>query len=120
MQHRTWATKFGDAFRGFRRGVRGQSSFFVHFFFTLAVVVAGFALEVDRTEWALLVVAITMVLTAEMFNTALEQLVKSTVKKHDPEVGAALDISSAAVLLASAGAVVIGVMVFGPRLWGMF
>ncbi|MEX0865970.1 MAG: diacylglycerol kinase [Pirellulales bacterium] len=120
MPHRTWRTKFSDAFRGFRHGVRGQSSFFVHFFFAAAVVGAGLALRVTLVEWCLLALCIAGVLTAEMFNTALEKLVKATVKQHNPEVGAALDISSAAVLLASIGAVVVGAIIFTPKLWAIF
>ena len=116
-QRRTWRQKFADALRGLRRGVRGQSSFFVHFFCAAAVIAAGVALRITIGEWIAVSIAITMVLVAEMFNSAIETLVKALVKKHDPLVGEALDISSAGVLLASIGAVVIGVIVFGPYLW---
>lgn len=113
---RTWRSKFRDAFRGVKTGVRGQSSFFVHFFMAALVVAAGAVLGVTRVEWCLLLLAIFGVLAAEMFNSALEWLAKAITDEHDPNVGQALDIGSAAVLTASIGAASIGLLVFIPRL----
>ena len=47
ISERPWPRKFRDAFRGMKAGVRGQSSFFVHFFMTAAVIVAAMVLRVD-------------------------------------------------------------------------
>jgi len=47
ISERPWPRKFRDAFRGVKAGVRGQSSFFVHFFMTAAVIVAAVVLGVD-------------------------------------------------------------------------
>lgn len=117
---RTWRHKFADAFRGIKIGVRGQSSFFVHFFATAIVLAAGIVLRVTLVEWSLLAIAIFGVLTAEMFNSALESFAKAITDEHHPHIGAALDIGSAAVLLAACGAATIGLLVFGHRLWVMF
>ena len=114
-ERRTWAKKFADAMRGIKYGVRGQSSFFVHFFAAIIVVLAGIALEVGRGDWCLLVFAISGVLVAEMINSAIERLVEAIHPEHDTRVGQALDIASAAVLLASITAVVIGGIVFLPK-----
>ncbi len=113
---RSWPEKFQDAFRGARVGMRGQKSFYVHFFFTTAVVIAGFLFQVDRAEWCLLILCITGVLTAEMFNSALEWLARCLPEGGHPQLGAALDIGSAAVLIASIGSVLIGFLVFTPHL----
>jgi len=114
--HRSWVRKFADAFRGLALGVRGQSSFFVHFFVAAAVVLAAAVLRVDHVEWCLLLMCIAGVLTAEMFNSALERLARAITDELHPDVGAALDIGSAAVLVASIGAAVVGVIVFAGRL----
>ncbi len=113
---RSWIAKFAHAFRGMKTGVRGQSSFFVHFFAATAVIVAGLVFQVTRVEWCLLSLAIAGVLAAEMFNSALEQLVRAIAQAYDPHVGRALDIGSAAVLIAAFGSVVVGLLIFGPRL----
>ncbi len=111
-----WVRKFAHAFRGVRRGIHGQSSFLVHFTATVAVIIAAAAFRVSLVEWCLLALCIAAVLTAEMFNSALEHLARAVHDKHHPELGAALDISSAAVLLAALGAVVVGAVIFLNRL----
>ncbi len=112
----SWTRKFGNAFRGVKLGVRGQSSFFVHFFAAAAVVAAALALSCNLVEWCLLTGAIAAVLVAEMFNTALERTAKAVDQRHNPHLRDALDIGSAAVLLAAIGAVVLGAIVFLHRL----
>ena len=65
------------------------------------------------TEWCLLLLCITIVLAAEMFNSALESLAKAVADKPDPHVGRALNIGSAAVLIAAIGAATVGAIIFG-------
>ena len=117
---RTWLQKFRDAFRGMKEGIRGQSSFFVHFFMTAAVVLAGWILEVTQTEWCLLILCIALVLTAEMFNSALESMARAITGESNPHLGNSLDIGSAAVLTASIGASLVGAIIFLNRLGTMF
>ncbi len=113
---RSWAEKFRDAFRGVKAGVRGQSSFFVHFFAAAAVIVAGIVLGVNLVEWCLLLLCIAGVLTTEMLNSALESMAKAITGESDPHLGNSLDIGSAAVLTASLGASTVGAIIFGHRL----
>ena len=82
-----------------------------------AVVVALAAiLRVSAGEWCLLAGAITMVLAAEIFNSAVESLGRAFGPGWNPRVRDALDMASAAVLVAACGAAVVGLIVFGPRL----
>jgi diacylglycerol kinase (ATP) len=113
---RSWRRKFADAFRGVRVGVRGQSSFRVHLVAAVAVAAAGAILRVSLVEWCLLALCIAVVLTAEMFNSALESMAKAVTGQNDPHLGNSLDIGSAAVLIASIGASVVGLIIFGQRL----
>jgi len=113
-ERRLWADKFRDAFRGLKDGVRGQSSFFAHFFAAVAAIGVGLTLRVTRLEWCLLVLCIAGVLAAEMFNTAIEVLARSVNDQDDPNLRQALDISAAAVLLSAAGSVVVGLILFVP------
>ena len=117
--NRSWLQKFRDAARGVKIAVRGESSYFVHFFITAAVVLAAGVYERPTSEWCLLVLCITMVLAAETLNTAIERLARAVSLETHPEIRDALDIASGAVLLASIGAVVVGLIVFGRPLWEM-
>jgi len=114
---RSWPEKFRDAFHGMKEGVRGQSSFYFHFFMITLVIAAAVVFRIDTvTEWCVLILYITVVLTAEMFNSALEHMARAITREVDPHLGTALDIGSAAVLVASIGASVAGGIVFVNRL----
>lgn len=112
-----WYAKFRNAFRGIGLGIRGESSFKVHFVFAALVIVAGGVLRInDAHRWCLLLLCITAVLSAELFNSALERMAQAISKRRDADLGAALDIGSAAVLAASAGAALVGTIIFLTRL----
>ncbi len=111
----SWRRKFRDAFRGMSRAFRDERSFHVHLFFAVAVIAAAIVCRVSNAEWCILVLCITVVFAAEMFNTALEHLAKSIDRSENQHIGTALDISSAAVLVAAIGAVVVGCIVFVVR-----
>ena len=112
---RTWYQKFRCAFRGVRLGVRGQNSFLVHFTAAGLTISAAAWLRVESTEWCLLILCITLVLTAEMFNSALEHLARAVDRSENRHIGSALDIGSAAVLTAARGATVTGSIILAFR-----
>jgi diacylglycerol kinase len=113
---RTWRQKFRDAFRGVAFGIHDQSSFHVHFLVAAAVLTAAGFLRFNRLEWCLLILCIGGVLVSEMFNTALEHLAKAVDRSHNPHIGNALDIGSAAVLLAAFSAAIAGGILIGAHL----
>ena len=112
---RSWFQKFRDAFRGVRSGTRGQSSFQVHLIVAAGVIAAAAYLRCTLVEWSILLLCVGGVLTAEMFNSALEHFAKVIDKEHNPDLGEALDTASAAVLFASLGAAVVGGIIFVSR-----
>lgn len=112
LPERSWVHKFRDALRGMKEGVRGQSSFFVHFFMTAAVVTSAAVMGMDILEWCILLLCVTAVLTAEMFNSALEAMAKAITVEIHPHLKDSLDIGSAAVLTASIGASLVGCLLF--------
>ena len=116
----SWKSKFGYAFRGLRRAFRTQHSFAIHLLIACIVVAAAAVLRVTMIEWGLIVAAIGMVLVAETFNTAIESLARAVHTQFHPRLRDALDIASAAVLLAAGTAVVIGICIFVPALYRIF
>ena len=117
---RSWRYKFRDAFRGLKLGIRGHSSFFVHFFFSALVIAAGMVLRCEPLEWCVLLGCIGMVLTAELFNSAIETLCRGLDESTKARVRSCLDIAAAAVLVASIAAAVIGTIIFLGRLMDLF
>ena len=116
FRRRPWTRKFADAFRGLSRAVRSQSSFAVHLAVAVLVVALAAVLGVTAGEWCLLAGAIAVVLAAEIFNSALESLARAFGPARNLRIRDALDMASAAVLVAACGAAVVGLIVFGPRL----
>jgi diacylglycerol kinase len=115
-KRRRWKHKFRDAFRGLKWGVRGQATFFVHFFVAALVVVAAFLLGCGVVEWCILLGCIGMVLVAELFNSAIETLFRGLDESAKEHVWPCLDIAAGAVLLASIFAAIIGSLVFLSQL----
>lgn len=113
---RPWSLKFRDALRGLKFGIRGHSSFFVHFFAAALVVAAAIAMNCEVMDWCLLLMSIGIVLTAELFNSAIETLHRGLDPETRERTWKALDIAAGAVLMASATAIVVGLLVFGRRL----
>jgi diacylglycerol kinase len=113
---RPWREKFRDALRGVKRGVRGHSSFAVHFFFAALVLATGMAVNCDRAEWCLLLGCIGLVITAELFNSALETFFHGLDEATKNRIEGSLDIAAGAVLVAALTASVVGLLVFVPKL----
>jgi diacylglycerol kinase len=113
---RPWADKFRDALRGLKYGIRGHSSFSVHFFAAALVLAAAIALCREIWEWCVLLLCIGLVMTAELVNSALETLHRGLDPETRERNWKALDIAAGAVLLASITAAVVGVLIFGNRL----
>jgi len=116
---RPWKDKFHCAFKGMKLGMRGHSSFFVHFFFASMVVAFAVVLRCDLVEWSLLVGCIGFVLVVELLNSSIEMLyaiLPEDIRANNFQV---LDIAAGAVLLASVFTSIIGCMVFIPKILAM-
>jgi len=113
--------------RSFRHALRGiwitlstQHNAWIHAVATTAAVGAGIALGIRREEWLAVVLAIMAVWMAEALNTAFESLCNVASPEFHPLVERAKDVAAGAVLISAIGAVVIGLLVFGPRLLGLW
>lgn len=107
----------GHALRGLIFLMRTQRNARVHGVMTLLVVGLAWFLQINRLEWCLIVFATASVWCAEAFNTAVERLADRVTTVRDPLIMQAKDVAAGAVLLACAGAVVVGIITLGPPLW---
>lgn len=115
----SWARKrvssFKYAFSGIRFLVKTQPNVWIHMAVAITAISLGFYLNIDRTEWCLILFAIGLVLTAETFNTALEALTDLVSPNYNEKAKIAKDVAAAAVLISCITAAVIGLIVFGPK-----
>jgi diacylglycerol kinase (ATP) len=111
------AASFGHAFRGVATALRSELHLQFHAVATVLVLGLGYYFRLSMLEWALIALSVAGVWAAELFNTAIETLTNLVSPGYHPLAGKAKDVAAGAVLLAALGAVVVGGLVFGPRLW---
>jgi diacylglycerol kinase len=107
---------FSFAGRGVWHVVRTQRNMRVHLLAASAAVAAGLVLRISAVDWACVLSAIGLVLTAEALNTVVEALVDLCTDEFHPLAKIAKDTAAGAVLISSAAAVGVGIAVFLPRL----
>ncbi len=107
---------FGHAFNGLWCVVKEEHNMHVHLVATIFIVILGSLCGLSIIEWCLIAFAIGMVLMAETFNTSIEVLVDLVSPDYHPLAGKAKDIAAGAVVIACVVAVVIGALIFMPKL----
>lgn len=105
---------FGYAFEGLATLVKTQPNARIHLLATVLVLGLALYLEVGRNNLCFLLLAISGVWVAEALNTAVEFLADALLPEVHPLVKKAKDVAAAAVLIATLGAVAIGLMIFVP------
>ena len=108
---------FGHAFRGWAYVLQTQHNAWIHSLIATLVILVGLWLGLPTRDWAVLVLAIAMVFTAEFINTSIEAVVDLASPTHHPLAKVGKDVGAAAVLIAAISSVVIGLLVLGPLLW---
>ncbi|PZD94042.1 diacylglycerol kinase family protein [Paenibacillus sambharensis] len=108
---------FGYAASGIVSAVRREPNMRIHLAAAGCVTLLGALLGIARLEWALLLLAMGMVVTAELMNTAVERAVDLNTLEPHPLAKAAKDTAAGAVLAAAVFAAVIGAVIFIPHLW---
>jgi diacylglycerol kinase (ATP) len=105
---------FHYAFRGVLRMIRCQHNAWIHAAATLAVLATGFLLRLSRADWCWIILAISIVWTAEALNTAFEFLADAASPDFHPLVRDAKDVAAGAVLITAAASSVIGIIILFP------
>lgn len=108
---------FGHAFRGWRYVLKTQHNAWIHSVFATIVIAVGLWIGLPPRDWAIIVLTIAMVFTAEFINTAIEAVVDLASPVHHPLAKVGKDVGAGAVLVAALAGVVIGFLILGPPLW---
>jgi diacylglycerol kinase len=76
----------------------------------------GAFLGLSAIEWAVVALLVVMVLAAEIVNTMVESLVDLVTTEYHPLAKVAKDVAAGVVLLTAIGAVIVGLLIFGPKM----
>lgn len=116
MRAGTLASSFRYAFAGVRYLLWTQRNAKIHSALGLAAVAFGVLLGIDRYEWLVLLLTITIVIAAEGVNTALEAVVDLASPEYHALAKIAKDVGAGTVLITAIAAVVVGLVLFLPHL----
>ena len=111
---------FRYAWQGIRQCVGREQNLSFHLIVTVAVVALGFGLGITRGEWVVVCLCIGLVISAELFNTAIERLVDLVSPQRHPLAGQVKDIAAGAVLVCALAAIAVGLIIFVPYLTRIF
>ncbi len=116
----SWSARlksFTYAWAGLKAVLRTEHNAHIHLVLTIAVLIASFFFRVSLQEGMALVIVMAMVWTAEIFNTAIEKAMDFISKEKHPQIGLVKDLAAAAVLVTAAAAIIVGCLVFIPKLF---
>jgi diacylglycerol kinase (ATP) len=114
---RTRLSSFRHAFVGLFYVIRTQRNAWVHTVATFCVILMALWLHLSTQDWAVLILTISAVWTAEFINTALEAVVDLASPQKHPLAKVGKDVGAAAVLISALSSIVIGLLILGPPLW---
>jgi len=107
---------FKYAFRGFRSLLILEHNSKIHLSAAIIVVVLGFIFGIGLSEWALLTLVIGLVFVSELINSSLEEISDAVKPEWNEKIMRAKDYAAAAVLVTAVISVIIGGIIFIPRL----
>ena len=111
---------FRYAWQGIRQCVGREQNLSFHLIVTVLVIGAGFAFGITPGEWTAISLCIGLVVSAELFNTAIERLVDLVSPQRHPLAGQIKDIAAGAVLVCALAAIAVGLIIFVPYLTRIF
>jgi diacylglycerol kinase (ATP) len=108
---------FRHAFAGLLYVLHTQKNAWIHAVLTIMVLSLALWLNLPPGDWAVLIITIGTVWTAEFINTALEAVVDLASPQRHPLAKVGKDVGAAAVLISALSSVFIGLFILGPPLW---
>ena len=106
---------FTYAWAGIKAVFRTEHNTWIHLALTAAAIVLGLVLKIGRGELLALIIVMTMVWTAEIFNTAIEKTMDFISREKHPQIKLVKDLAAAAVLITALSAVIVGAIIFIPK-----
>lgn len=110
---------FSYSIEGLKYAYKYEQSMLIHVIATICVIIANLFFQVSGMEWLITLLAIGMVLSAELINTAIEAVVDMITLEVHPLAKIAKDCSSAATFVLAVMAAIIGLVVYIPYILGV-
>lgn len=108
--------RFTDAFNGIFQAIKLEKNIKIHLFVAILVIISGLLFNISLIEWNFIILSIALVLAAEVFNTSIENLCDFVEPKFNEKIGLIKDLAAGAVLILSLASLIVGLIIFIPKI----
>lgn len=116
MKNRSFYKSILNAINGLKVAFKSEQNFRTEIYIALVAVIFCFLFNVSHFETIIIIICIAMVLGAELLNSALEHVVDLVSPDYHDLAKKTKDIGACAVLILSIAAVIIGLIIFAPKI----
>ena len=106
----------GYAISGIIQCIQKERNIKIHLVFMFLVIICGFLFRLSITEWLVCILLFGLVISLELINTAIEAVVDLCTQEYHPLAKIAKDTAAGAVLISAIASVVIGLIIFVPKI----
>lgn len=106
----------GYAISGIIQCIQKERNIKIHLVFMFLVIICGFLFQLSITEWLVCILLFGLVISLELVNTAIEAVVDLCTQEYHPLAKIAKDTAAGAVLISAIASVVIGLIIFVPKI----
>ena len=97
--------------------LKTEASIKIQFGIALIMIIAGFYYNISSTEWIIQILAIGLIISIESLNTAIEKIADFIHPEHNSKIGFIKDVAAGAVFIASISAMIIGFIIYFPKIF---
>lgn len=116
MKIKNMLNSFKYAFTGIKGAFQSERNMKIHVAAMILVIILGLVLKLTIVEWIICFICFAMVISAELFNTAIELTVDLAMPKKNENAKKAKDIAAGGVLLCAIASLIIGILIFLPKI----
>ena len=116
IENKKIINSFKYAIEGIIASFKSERNMKIHVLATIIVVILGLILKINIVEWCFCIISIVLVISAELLNTAIENIVDMISPEKNEKAKLIKDISAGAVLVLAIGTFIIGMIIFIPKI----
>ena len=120
MSFKRFLNSIKYSIEGLAHAYKNEQSLWLHAICTIGIIILGFLLQISFIQWAIIVIALVIVLAVELLNTAIEATVDLVTKEIHPLAKVAKDCGSAAAFVSSIMVFIICCFIFVPKIIALF
>lgn len=117
MKKKNILYSFKYAFTGIISSIKKERNMKIHISIMTIVMLLGIVLKIQKIEWIICIILFGLVISLEMINTSIEIVVDMVMPNKNENAKNAKDISAGAVLIVAITSLIIGLIIFIPKIY---